>query len=72
MRLPDSPMTPTEFEDTLANAERGLILTDNGATPLVQDALVDVAGASDRDRPGLVMRARMIFAHQSRPTPSGP
>lgn len=66
MRLKGTkPMTAAEFERALADARRGVVHSDTGATDAVEAALDAVA----RRTPGAIAEARRVFRESTNPGP---
>lgn len=63
MRSP-GPMTSDEFDEALAYALDGVIVTDHGATDEIQDALTAIAEAAPNPPASLIEAARDAFARR--------
>lgn len=63
MRLMNTPMSVDEFEDVLAAALNGVIVSDTGADEALDDALSAIASTKD-PTPAQVAAARAAFAAQ--------
>lgn len=59
MRLPDTPMSPAEFELAIQEATRGRLASDIGADDRLREALVDIA--TNGPSPARVAEARAAF-----------
>ena len=64
----DGPMTDEGFEDALARALHGEVLTDAGATPAMLEALLRVAAAASAADRRVAVRAARALREREQPT----
>ena len=65
---PEDPMTEEGFEDALARALHGEVLTDAGASPAMLEALLRVAAASSAADRRVAARAARALREREHPT----
>jgi hypothetical protein len=64
MRLPNSPMTPKEFEAVLADATQGIVRSGTGAGEELSAALDAVAARAPDPPQELIQSARDAYERQ--------
>lgn len=69
MRMSSGPMTSAEFEEALAEAKHGAVVTDLGATDEMDAALRAVAIARPSERRAAIREARRVFRESTNPGP---